>query len=137
MMNIKVAASYSEDKVREIIDAFGHSGKTYWKKRNTIKVFEVGDEKWNVKSFQVPHLINRFFQPFFAPGGAPITTMRSHHVQQPDSVPLVMSWRASLAFLGGLVACLCAGTLFSVSAYAPVLKTQLNMTQTQVSGRHL
>jgi len=60
MMNIKVAASYSEDKVREIIDAFGHSGKTYWKKRNTIKVFEVGDEKWNVKSFQVPHLINRF-----------------------------------------------------------------------------
>ena len=60
MMNIKVAASYSEDKVLEIIDAFGHSGKTYWKKRNTIKVFEVGDKKWNVKSFQVPHLVNRF-----------------------------------------------------------------------------
>ncbi len=59
-MNLKVAASYSEDKVKEIINAFGHSGKTYWKKRNTIKVFEVGDEKWNVKSFQVPHLINRF-----------------------------------------------------------------------------
>ena len=60
MMNIKVAASYSEDKVLEIIEAFGHSGKTYWKKRNTIKVFEIGDKKWNVKSFQVPHLVNRF-----------------------------------------------------------------------------
>jgi len=59
-MNIKVAASYSEDKVLDIIEAFGHSGKTYWKKRNTIKVFEVGDKKWNVKSFQVPHLVNRF-----------------------------------------------------------------------------
>ena len=60
MMNIKVAAPYSKDKVLEIIDAFGHSGKTYWKKRNTIKVFDVGNGKWNVKSFQVPHLINRF-----------------------------------------------------------------------------
>ncbi len=60
MMNIKVAAPYSEHKVLEIIDAFGHSGKTYWKKRNTIKVFEEGNDKWNVKSFQVPHLINRF-----------------------------------------------------------------------------
>jgi tRNA A-37 threonylcarbamoyl transferase component Bud32 len=60
MMNIKVATPYTESEVLEIIDAFDHSGKTYWKKRNTIKVFEVGDDKWNVKSFQVPHLINRF-----------------------------------------------------------------------------
>lgn len=60
MMNIKVATSYDENKVKEIISSFSHSGKTYWKKRNTIKVFQVGDDKWNVKSFQIPHLINRF-----------------------------------------------------------------------------
>ena len=59
-MNIKVANSYSRDKILEIVDSFSHSGKTFWKKRNTIKVFDMGDEKWNVKSFQVPHLINRF-----------------------------------------------------------------------------
>jgi len=60
MMNIKVANSYNKEKVLEIVDSFSHSGKTFWKKRNTIKVFDIGDEKWNVKSFQVPHLINRF-----------------------------------------------------------------------------
>lgn len=60
MMNIKVANSYSKDKVLEIVNSFGNSGETFWKKRNTIKVFDLGDEKWNVKSFQVPHLINRF-----------------------------------------------------------------------------
>ena len=60
MMNIKVAASFSKDKVQEIIDSFGQAGKTYWEKRNTIKVFEVDGDKWNVKSFQIPHLVNRF-----------------------------------------------------------------------------
>lgn len=59
-MNSKVAASYDQDKVLKIINSFDESGKTFWKKRNTIKVFQVGEEQWNVKSFQVPHLINRF-----------------------------------------------------------------------------
>lgn len=60
MMNIKVDENILEDKVNDIINSFNSSGKTFWKKRNTIKVFEVGDEQWNVKSFQLPHLINRF-----------------------------------------------------------------------------
>ena len=60
MVNLKVGTNYNEDTVREIVDSFNHSGKTFWKKRNTIKVFDVEDEQWNVKSFQVPHLINRF-----------------------------------------------------------------------------
>ncbi|MCP4883513.1 MAG: hypothetical protein GY908_06960 [Flavobacteriales bacterium] len=60
MMNIKVANSDKKDKVLEIVNSFGHTGETFWKKRNTIKIFDLGDEKWNVKSFQVPHLINRF-----------------------------------------------------------------------------
>ena len=59
-MNIKVAASYDEEKVLGVIDSFDELGKTYWKKRNTIKVFQIGEEQWNVKSFKVPHLINRF-----------------------------------------------------------------------------
>lgn len=59
-MNIKVATPFNKDKVLEIIDDFGHSGKTFWKKRNTIKIFEVDHDMWNVKSFQVPHLVNRF-----------------------------------------------------------------------------
>ncbi len=60
MINTKVDDSNIEDKVNGIIKSFNSSGKTFWKKRNTIKVFDVGDEQWNVKSFQVPHLVNRF-----------------------------------------------------------------------------
>ncbi len=60
MINTKVDDSNIEDKVNGIIKSFNSSGKTFWKKRNTIKVFDVGHEQWNVKSFQVPHLVNRF-----------------------------------------------------------------------------
>ncbi|MCA0931561.1 lipopolysaccharide kinase InaA family protein [Lutimonas saemankumensis] len=60
MMNIQTSSSIDQDKVLEIVASFSHSGKTYWEKRNTIKVFDTEFGKWNVKSFQVPHLINRF-----------------------------------------------------------------------------
>lgn len=60
MINIQVDDATDEHKVKEIIHSFNDSGKTYWKKRNTIKVFDLGDRQWNVKSFKVPHLINRF-----------------------------------------------------------------------------
>ncbi|MGI9531828.1 lipopolysaccharide kinase InaA family protein [Lutimonas sp.] len=49
-----------ENTINDIIQSFNNSGKIFWQKRNTIKVFDVGDELWNVKSFQKPHLINRF-----------------------------------------------------------------------------
>lgn len=59
-MNIQTSSSFDQGKVLEIIASFAHTGKTFWEKRNTIKVFETEQGKWNVKSFQVPHLINRF-----------------------------------------------------------------------------
>ena len=60
MINIHVNDEKDEHKVKEIIQSFNEAGKTYWKKRNTIKVFDLDDRQWNVKSFKVPHLINRF-----------------------------------------------------------------------------
>ena len=60
MINIHVDDVTNEQKVKEIILSFNDAGKTYWKKRNTIKVFDFEDKQWNVKSFKVPHLINRF-----------------------------------------------------------------------------
>lgn len=59
MVKIRVAPDYNKNKVQEIVESFDRSGKTYWKKRNTIKVFKVGTEQWNIKSFKVPHMINR------------------------------------------------------------------------------
>ena len=32
-MNIKVAATYDQNKVLEIIDSFDELGETYWKKK--------------------------------------------------------------------------------------------------------
>ncbi len=53
------------DEIKRIIDSFDEQGKTFWHKRNIIKVFEVNGDAWNVKSFQVPHLINRIAYRYF------------------------------------------------------------------------
>ena len=60
MINIQVDDNADVQKVKEIVLSFNDAGKTYWKKRNTIKVFNFDEKQWNVKSFKVPHLINRF-----------------------------------------------------------------------------
>ena len=60
MDHLVTARGYAEDQVKDIIQSFDRSGETFWQKRNVIKIFEVGGKKWNVKSFKVPHLVNRF-----------------------------------------------------------------------------
>lgn len=41
-------------------NVFATTGQTLYEGRNTIKVFEESDVSLNVKSFQIPHLINQF-----------------------------------------------------------------------------
>lgn len=60
MIKTKVDDNSIEKKVNDIINSFNNSGKIFWQKRNTIKIFDVDNEQWNVKSFQKPHLVNRF-----------------------------------------------------------------------------
>ena len=64
---VKIVADQENRKedVKRIIDAFDVQGQTFWHKRNIIKVFEVDGGAWNVKSFQVPHLINRIAYRYF------------------------------------------------------------------------
>lgn len=64
-MKIQVATGYDKKQVLEIIDSFDEIGKTLSSKRNTIKVFQVGGEEWNIKSFKIPHLINKIAYRFF------------------------------------------------------------------------
>ncbi|MBP7151780.1 MAG: glycosyltransferase [Paludibacteraceae bacterium] len=46
-------------------DIFDKQGETIHSGRNTIKIFDVGNEKWVVKSFQLPNVVNRFVYGIF------------------------------------------------------------------------
>jgi len=60
MTNLVVRPGYDRDQVDQLIDSFDTSGESIWKKRNTIKILKMGDRELCVKSFKIPHLVNRF-----------------------------------------------------------------------------
>lgn len=64
-VKIQVATGYNKKQVLEIINSFNEKGEIFYAKRNTIKIFQVGAEEWNIKSFKVPHLINKIAYKFF------------------------------------------------------------------------
>jgi len=43
-----------------LLDSFENAGESIWKKRNTLKIFALSGREVIVKSFKVPHLVNRF-----------------------------------------------------------------------------
>ena len=64
-MKVVVVKPYKKHQIIDLIDSFEEKGKTFWSKRNKIKVFKVGNEEWNVKSFKVPHVINKIVYRYF------------------------------------------------------------------------
>ena len=55
-----------QDAVNKILEAFDDSGRLIGKgKRNVVKAFEFDGEQYNVKSFKIPHLINKIVYRFF------------------------------------------------------------------------
>jgi tRNA A-37 threonylcarbamoyl transferase component Bud32 len=60
-----VAEPYKKDQCIDLIKSFDAKGDVFWKKRNTIKVFKVDGEEWNIKSFKTPHLINKIVYKYF------------------------------------------------------------------------
>jgi len=56
--------NYLSDWIREIPSFFSTRGKTIFKERNELKSFDINSEKIVVKSFQIPHIINRFAYSF-------------------------------------------------------------------------
>jgi len=59
-MNLVVANENKRGEIKQMIDSFDQEGETFWQKRNTVKVFELKGQKMVIKSFKIPHLINRF-----------------------------------------------------------------------------
>ena len=49
-----------EEPFLELIRSYQSEGNTFWKKRNTIKIFEKDGISWNIKSFKIPHIVNKF-----------------------------------------------------------------------------
>ena len=60
MTHLEVRSGYDVDQINQLIDSFDSSGESIWKKRNTIKIFKTNGRELCVKSFKVPHLVNRF-----------------------------------------------------------------------------
>ena len=60
MTHLVVSEEYDKEQINALIDSFDNSGESIWKKRNILKVFTLNDEEVIVKSFKIPHLVNRF-----------------------------------------------------------------------------
>ncbi|MDR1456170.1 MAG: lipopolysaccharide kinase InaA family protein [Tannerella sp.] len=53
--------------VRSVPEAFDRGGRTIYRQRNEIKVFETADTILNIKRYRKPHLPNRVAYTFFRP----------------------------------------------------------------------
>jgi serine/threonine protein kinase len=59
--------AFYSDFIERLPDIFHSEGKTIYKSRNEIKVFEVNGVEINVKQYKVPIFINRIMSTFFRP----------------------------------------------------------------------
>ena len=65
-MKLVVCPDYNHltDWIKEIPSFFSTRGETIYKSRNELKVFDTDCGKIVVKSFRIPHIINRFAYSF-------------------------------------------------------------------------
>jgi glycosyltransferase involved in cell wall biosynthesis/tRNA A-37 threonylcarbamoyl transferase component Bud32 len=54
-----------ETFIQSVHETFDKGGKTIYKQRNEIKVFNISEKDVNVKQFKVPNLVNRIIYTFF------------------------------------------------------------------------
>ena len=60
MTNLVVSEGYDKQQIDALIDSFDGAGESIWKKRNTLKIFSLNGKEVIIKSFKIPHLVNRF-----------------------------------------------------------------------------
>jgi len=61
---VNPAYNHLSDRIKEIPSFFSSQGETIYKGRNELKVFDTDYGKIVVKSFRIPHIINRFAYSF-------------------------------------------------------------------------
>lgn len=67
--------------IEAIIQQFDTTGRNLDNsQRNTIKLFDIGDETFNVKSFKTPNIINKIIYRFFRPSKAQRSFEYAHYL---------------------------------------------------------
>jgi len=59
-MKIITASDYKSSEIQLVLSKIHKNGKVEYQGRNTIKSVVVDKEKWNIKIFKTPHIINKF-----------------------------------------------------------------------------
>ncbi|MDF1882604.1 hypothetical protein JHD49_01470 [Sulfurimonas sp. SAG-AH-194-C21] len=90
-----------EKDLIDIRDIFKHSGNSIHKARNELKIIEINGIKCVVKSFKVPHLLNRIAYSFFRDGKAKksfsnATKLMELGVNTPEAIGIIEFFSLSL-----------------------------------------
>jgi len=64
-MKIVVASPYQSADIQSVLNEIYDKGEIVYQARNLIKSIAVADEKWNIKIFKIPHLINKVVYRYF------------------------------------------------------------------------
>ena len=59
-MKIVTSFGYKINDIAPVIAKIPKEGQVEYQGRNTIKSIRVGKEKWNIKIFKIPHVVNKF-----------------------------------------------------------------------------
>lgn len=82
------------DDFKNIQDIFKNSDKSIHKARNELKIIKLHSHKCAVKSFKVPHLINKFAYTFFRDSKAKKSyansiILKKLHVETPEAIGII------------------------------------------------
>lgn len=72
---------YLEEFIHQIPDNWQEIGETIYKKRNEIKVVRLPGLDINIKSYQIPHLVNKFAYAYLRDSKAKRTYYYAHKLQ--------------------------------------------------------
>ncbi|NOQ15174.1 MAG: hypothetical protein GQ583_11950, partial [Methyloprofundus sp.] len=64
-MKIVAATRYNNADIQSVLDIIHSEGDIEYQGRNIVKSLKVADEKWNIKIFKIPHLINKVAYRYF------------------------------------------------------------------------
>lgn len=98
---INPSYNYLDSFVKELPDSFSRKGELIYKGRNQIKVFEISGLRVVVKSFKIPHLINKIAYSFFRSSKAKRSYENTLEIQRrgfyvPNAIAYIETFRFGL-----------------------------------------
>ena len=92
---------YLKESLLDIENIFSNNDNSIHKARNELKIIDFGTTKCVVKSFKVPHLLNRIAYSFFRKGKAQKSytnalLLQELHIETPEPIAIIEFFNASL-----------------------------------------